>query len=360
MNVRYGMRRLVGLLRLLVIASAIAALPVRAADKASSCERSACMECVYFGTRAEGPGQGIQATQLDAATGQLGALRLVAEVSHATWLQVHPRLPVLYAVNEIGGADGVEAGIYSLAVDRDSGNLRLLNQSGSGGGGATHLYVDAFSSTLFVANYGSGSVAALPILSDGTLGAATSVQYSGSGPSPGQRGPHAHGVLLDPSRHFLLSADLGADRIFVYRFNPSSHQLTPNEPSAMLVAPGSGPRHMAFHPDGGLLVLITEFAAELQTYHWDPRRGRLQLLQTTSTVAPDFKGTPSAAEVAVSPDGRFVYASNRGEDTLLVYSLNARSGALSLVQRLSTRAPTQSTCSASIPPPACSAAHNRL
>jgi 6-phosphogluconolactonase len=312
----------------------MATLSVAAAQTARSCVREGCAsEWVYFGTRAEGAGQGVQAARFDPRSGQLELTGTVTPLTHASWLQAHPALPVLYAVSEVGSDDG--ASVYSLAVDRGSGQLRVLNNAGSGGGGAAHLDVDPRSGTLFVANYGSGSVAALPIQKDGSLGAATSVEnHSGSGPSPRQRKPHAHGVLLDPTGHFLLSADLGADRIFIDHFHPSAHQLTPNDPPATLVAPGSGPRHMAFHPNGRLLVLITELTAELKTYRWDARRGQLQLLQTVSTVAPDFRGNPSGAEVAISPNGRFVYASNRSEDTLLVYSLNPRSGQLVPVQRI--------------------------
>lgn len=330
------MRLIRRILRTMITVCGLAALPVLAAQNAVTCGRTNCAhELVYFGTRGEGVGQGIQAARFDVRTGQLEALGLMAEITRPTWLLVHPSLPVLYAVSETGNDGHSDASVYSLGMDLRSGQLRVLNSVSSAGGGATHLAVDANSGTLFVANYGSGSVAALPIQSDGTLGTATSVQtQSGSGPSPRQKGPHAHSVELDPTHRFLLSANLGADRIFIYHFDPRTRQLTPSDPAATVVAAGSGPRHTAFHPNGRLLILLTELTAELQTYSWDGRLGHLQLLHTVSTVAPDFKGDRSASDLAITRDGRFVYVVNRGEDTLLVYAIKPRSGDLALVQRL--------------------------
>jgi 6-phosphogluconolactonase len=333
------MRVIWQILGILSVACWFASVPVRAAQKSVACGRADCAhEWVYFGTRSEGAGQGIQAARLDVRTGQLESRGLMAEFARPTWLHMHPSLPVLYAVSELGNDGHSEASVYSMAVDAASGQLHVLNNVSSGGGGATHLAVDAHSGTLFVANYGSGSVAALSLLVDGRLGAVTSVQRdSGTGPSPRQQSPHAHSVELDPSHRYLISADLGADRIFIYHFDARTRQLAPADPPATIVAPGSGPRHTAFQPDGRLLLLVTELSADLQSYRWDARHGRLQLLHSVSTSSPDFKGERSASEVAISRDGRFVYVANRGEDTLLVYALQPVSGELALLQRLAAQ-----------------------
>jgi 6-phosphogluconolactonase len=291
-------------------------------------------ELVYFGTQASEAGQGIVAARFDAASGRLSSLGVVAEIVRPTWLVAHPRLPVLYSVSEVGD-DTHAASVFSLAVDRDTGALRTLNQTSSGGGGPAHLAVDAGAQTLYVANYGTGQVGSLPVRADGSLGAlAANLTHAGSGPSPRQTRPHAHAVVVDPSHRFLLAADLGADRIFIYRIDAATHGLSPAEPASTAVTAGAGPRHLAFHPNGRLAFLVTELSAQIHSYRWDARSGRLQHLQTLPTLAADFAGPRRAAEIAVSHDGRFVYVSNRGEDTIVSYAVEPRSGRLQERQRI--------------------------
>jgi 6-phosphogluconolactonase len=306
---------------------ALVAVVARAADDA---------ELVYFGTRGSGEGQGIYAARFDPKSGHLSALGRVAEIARPTWLVVHPKLPILYSVSETGNDGHSESAIFSLAVDRSTGALRVLNHMSSGGGGATHLAVDGASRTLFVAHYGTGQVSSLPIQPDGSLGAVVSNQtHSGSGPNPRQTSPHAHAVAVDPSRRFVLSADLGADRIFIYRLDAASHQLSPAEPAFEQVTPGSGPRHLAFHPNGRWVFVLTELSAEVLAYRWD--HGHLQLVQTATTLAPDFAGKKSGAEIALSRNGRYLYISNRGENAIVVYAVNARTGALHEEQRIGSQ-----------------------
>jgi 6-phosphogluconolactonase len=311
-------------------------------------ESSCASEWVYFGTQTLRPsegvagahytGYGIFGARFDLRTGHLTGLGSVAEIERPTWLLAHPSLPILYSVSELGNDGRSEASIFSLAVDAATGKLREVNKVGSGGGGATYMALDPASRTLFVANYGTGQVSALPIMVDGSLGAVAAVRRDyGFGPNPRQKSPHAHSVALDPSHHFVLVPDLGADRIFVYRFDPATRQLTQADRAYEPLPAGSGPRHLVFHPGGRFVILDTEFSAQIRTYRWDSHHGLLQLVQTLSTAAADYKGQNSAAEVAVSRDGRFVYVSNRGEDTVVVYSMNARTGMLTEMQRVSSQ-----------------------
>jgi len=312
-------------------------------DPASQC----ASEWVYFGTQTLRPpggvagapdtGYGIFGARFDAQTGHLTGLGPVAEIVRPTWLLAHPSLPILYSVTEIGNDASIEASVFSLAADTVTGKLHEVNKVDSGGDGATYLALDSTSRTLFVANYGTGQVSALPIMADGSLGAPASVRRDyGFGPNPRQKSPHAHSVALDPSHHFVLVPDLGADRIFVYRFDPATRQLTQADRAYEPLPAGSGPRHLVFHPGGRFVILDTEFSAEVRIYRWDARHGLLKLVQTLPTAAANYKGQNSAAEVAISRDGRFVYVSNRGEDTLVVYSMSPGTGMLSEVQRISS------------------------
>jgi 6-phosphogluconolactonase len=298
-------------------------------------------ELVYFGTRGSGPGQGIFAARLDARTGRLTPLGLVAEVDRPTWLAASPQTSFLYSVSEVANDGRSEPSVISFAVDRATGKLHPVNKVGSGGSEPTHLALDRQSQTLFVANYGDGRVSAIPIRPGGDLAPASSVQADiGSGPSPRQAGPHAHGVFLDPGRRYLLVSDLGADKIFLYRFDAAERKLTPADPPFEAAPAGSGPRHLAFHPNGSFVYLVTELTGQLLGYRWDQHRGRLQLLQTLSIVSPKFSGVSNPAEIVAAPDGRHLYVTNRGEDAIIVYSVDAKTGAVKETQRLASQGRT--------------------
>lgn len=294
---------------------------------------------VYFGTRSTDAGQGIVAARFDAKTGRLSPVGMVAELTKPAWLLAHPNLPVLYSVSETNS----ESRVFAFNRDPATGKLTLINSVASGGGGATHLTFDAAAKALFVAHYGTGHVSWLPTADDGRLGIPNSVQSDyGTGPNQQrQTSPHAHGVVVDPSGRYVLAADLGADRIFVYGFDPATRQLVPAAQPFATSSPGAGPRHMTFHPNGQFLFLITEMAAEVVSYRWDAKQARLQHIQTLSIDEPTFTGQKGAAHIAISRDGRFVYASNRGDANIIaVFAVNSKDGTMRLVQRISSQGKT--------------------
>jgi 6-phosphogluconolactonase len=287
---------------------------------------------VYIGSRGSGEQQGIYAATLDPETGHLTGLGLAASIKRPNWLAKGLIPGLLYSAADDGQGEG---SVVALSAD-GKGHLRETGRVGSGGGGPTHLALDPPSRTLFVANYGGGQLAALPIGPDGALAASASTQTDqGSGPSPRQKGPHAHEAVIDPSRHFVLVTDLGADRVFLYRFDAASRKLQPAEPAYEPLPPGSGPRHLVFYPGGKWAFLITELSAELKTYRWDGKKGELTLTGTVSTLAPDYQGKKSGAEIALSSDGRFLYLSNRGEDTIVVFAVDGKTGSVTEIQRVS-------------------------
>lgn len=284
------------------------------------------------------PPHGIYAARLDENTGRLTSLRLAIELERPTWLVASQNQNILYAVNEIGNDGKSHGAVLSLALDGDVGRLRLLNQVDSGGGGPTNLALDPAAPAVFVANYGSGTVGSFAIGSDGALGSAISVvQDHGTGPTPRQKGPHAHGVTVDPSGRYLLVPDLGADKVFIYRIDAATRQLSPSEPAYESLPPGSGPRHLVFHPNGKFAYLILEMAAEVRTYRWDGTAGRLQPLQTQSILPPGYSGKKAGGDIEVSGDGRFVYLTSRGENSIVVYAIDQQSGRLAEIQRVSAQ-----------------------
>jgi 6-phosphogluconolactonase len=297
------------------ICLAAAALSVDAADKDSG------SELVYIGTRgasaqdAPGTQHGIYAARLDLSSGHLTPLGLVADLNRATWFVHHPKLPVIYTVGLEGKDMNAESRLVSYEVNAADGKLRELNRVGSG-----------------------GSVSAVPVQADGKLGEVASLQKDyGTGPNRRQGFPQAHGLAIDGSHRYVISADFGADRLFVYHFNPRTRALSPADPAFEALPPGSGPRHIVFHPNGRFAFLATELSAELRSYGWNPATGKLQPVQTYSPFPADFTGDKSAGELALSRDGRFLYLSLRGDaDSVVVLAVDPRKGTLTEVQRTSS------------------------
>lgn len=292
---------------------------------------------VYIGTyTAKGKSQGIYRLELDTATGQLSTPVLAAPTVSPSFLAIHPNEKFLYSVGEISNYEGKrEGGVSAFAIDPATGDLKLLNQQGSGGAGPCHLRVDASGSDVLVANYGGGSCGVLPIEADGRLRPMSSrVQHTGSSVNPRrQKEPHAHSINLAPDNKFAFVADLGLDKVLVYRFDATHGQLTPNEPPAANVAPGAGPRHFAFHPNGRWAYVINELALTLTAFRYNAAAGTLTEEQTISTVPEGVQGEKfSTAEVVVHPSGRFVYGSNRGHNSIAVFSVDPSNGRLSLVE----------------------------
>jgi len=244
----------------------------------------------------------------------------------------HPRLPIVYFNEQSGGDGKAQGGVQALAVDAASGRVTKLSDVRAGGGGTTLLWLDGPSSTLLAANYSSGSLATLPVAADGTLATISSlVSFVGSGPNTTrQQSPHPHDVSLDPTGHWALVTDLGADRIWVLPFDRQTGRLHVH------VAPGAGPRHMAWHPQGRWLYVVDELTARIDTYGWDSAKGELRLQQSLALDTPGFAGTPSASEVVMSADGRFVYVGNRGEHSLVALRADAKTGQLTQIQQIAS------------------------
>jgi len=313
------------------------------ADDAPASAAGSCL--VYVGTYTGEKSQGIYAYRLDLATGNCTPLGLVAELKNPSFLAVHPNRKFLYAVSEISDpAQGSTGGVTALALDAASGKLTPLNAQSSQGAGPCHLVVDQSGRSVLVANYGGGSVASLPVGEDGKLSAAASkIQHAGNSVNPDrQKEPHAHSINVSPDNRFAVAADLGLDKLLVYKFDPATSTLVTNDPPSAAVAPGSGPRHAAFHPNGKLLYVINEILCTLTTFAYDAQRGVLTELQTLSTLpsADPLKPGYSTAEVQVHPSGKFVYGSNRGHDSITVFAVDPEKGTLTYVDNHATRGKT--------------------
>ena len=295
---------------------------------------------VYIGTYTSGASEGIYVTHLDLATGRLEGVELAAQTANPSFLAFHPRRPLLYAVGEMGNFQGEKTGAVSaFSMDRATGKLTLLNQQSSRGAGPCHVTVDRAGRNVLVANYGGGSIACLPIGEDGRLGEATSsIQHAGSSVHPmRQKEPHAHSINVDAAGQFAFAADLGLDKVMIYRLDAAEGKLTPNDPPWAELPPGSGPRHFAFHPAGRYAYAINELNSTLTAFEYDAPRGALTAVQTVTTLPEDFTGQNTTAEVQVHPSGRFLYGSNRGHDSIVCFSIDAQTGELTYVAHESTQ-----------------------
>jgi 6-phosphogluconolactonase len=230
---------------------------------------------------------------------------------------------------------GTPGGVSAFTVDRKSGALGFQNYIESKGRGPSYVSVDGTGKFVLDANYGGGNVEVLSLEKDGSLGRQVSfVQHTGSSVHPQrQNKPYAHWIRTDPTNRFALAADLGTDQIVVYRFDATTGQLTPNDPPSAKVNPGSGPRHLAFHPNGQWLYAVQEISNEVLAFHWDSAKGTLAQFQAVKTLADGFNDASTAAEIVVRPDGRFVYVTNRGEDSIVVYAVGS-GGELTFSQRV--------------------------
>lgn len=291
---------------------------------------------VYLGTytRGDSTSKGIYLSHLNLATGELSAPKLAGEVKNPSFLAIHPSGKFLYAVGELASFEGKKTGAVSaLAIDPKTGLLALLNQQPSEGVGPCHVAVDHTGRCALVANYGSGSVASLSVGADGRLApAASAIQHEGASVNPKrQTGPHAHSINVDPANRFAFSPDLGADKVFIYRLDPAAATLTANQPAAACVAPGSGPRHFAFHPNGRNAYVINELTSTITTFDYDAAAGALKAIQDVSTLPAGYTEPSFCAEVQVHPSGRFVYGSNRGHNSIAIFTVDAATGKLALV-----------------------------
>ncbi len=301
---------------------------------------------LYIGTYAEAEAASIYLYQMDNATGKLEYQDSFKAGANPSFLALSPNSNYLYAVNELDTFQGQPGGAVSaFAIDSSSGKLTFLNQQPSHGGAPCHLTTDQQGRFLFVANYLSGTLAVYPIETDGRLATASDVvqhpfdklrAQSGKGVNAErQEGPHAHFVSFTPDNRFVLSCDLGIDQVLVYRFDSANGKLISH--STAPLAPGAGPRHLAFHPAGQFAYVINELDSTLTVFEYAAETGTLTKLQTLSTLPEGYTGFNSCAEVAVHPTGRYVYGSNRGHDSLVIYAVNEATGKLTLMSHEPTR-----------------------
>jgi len=272
---------------------------------------------LYIGTytNTDAHSHGIYSTVFDPETGKLGEMTPAAETVNPSFVARHPSRPILYAVNE-----EQQGSVSSFAID-STGELKFLGKSSTGGADPCHLIVDRTGKWLLVANYSGGNIAVMPIRPDGEAGEARVIPFSGSGPNPRQKASHPH-EILELAGSLILVSDLGADRIVRYRLHPENGTLAPADPPEIRLPPGSGPRHMAVTPDGGRLYVLSELANTVTVFV------RGSIIQTVSLLESQSEARNTAAEIAIHPGGRYVYASVRGADNIVVFAIDPGTGTL--------------------------------
>ena len=294
---------------------------------------SAAEPLVFISAFASGDKAGIHAFSFDSKSGTLQPLHRTTEIQNPFFLAVSPDQRFLYAINaeKFGGAD--DEFVTAYALDGRTGQLKRLNQQSARGTASCYLDVDATGKTVVVANYASGSVASLPVKEDGSLGEAASfIQHSGSSMDPQrQKGPNAHSIVVSPDNRFALAADLGIDKILIYQLDAAKAKLTPNEAQPFVkMQPGSGPRHITFHPNGRHVYVINELANTVSCFDYAAASGTLTERQTISTLPTGFTGKSYTADLKITPDGKFLYGTNRGHDSIASYRIG-EDGCLTLL-----------------------------
>jgi 6-phosphogluconolactonase len=292
---------------------------------------------VYFGTYTGNGSQGIYVANFDGSTGQLTSPTLATQTAQPSFLAITPDHKFLYAINELDEFQGQPVGAVSaFSIDSASGKLTLLNQVSSRGGGPAHITLDQTGRYILVANYGGGSVAVFARNSDGSIGELTSfVRHVGSSVNPQrQEGPHAHCIAMSPDNRFAVVADLGIDQLLEYPFDEKHGTL--GEARIVHTDPGVGPRHLVFSENGKFLYVVNELASTVTVYSYDHRDGFMKSLQSITTLPANFKGGNTSAEIALHPNGKFLYASNRGDDSITVFAVHGRKGTLTPIETVST------------------------
>lgn len=302
---------------------------------------------VYVGTYTQpeahvlGKGQGIYLYRMDPASGVLTFDSMMTGPVNPSFLAIDPRRRFLYAVSEAMTLDGQPGGaIYAYAIHPKTRRLAYINRQPSQGAAPCYLSVEPTCRWVLAANYAGGTVAVFPIEEDGRLGLATSVvQHTGSSVNPErQEAPHPHSIVPDPAGRFVFAADLGLDKIMIYRLDETRGTLTPNEPPWVAVQAGAGPRHFVFHPQGRYAYLLNELDATLTAFAYHAARGALTPVQTVDTLADTGHGL--CADVHVAPSGRFIYTSHRGHDSLTIFAIDPESGRLTYLGHESTQGKT--------------------
>jgi 6-phosphogluconolactonase len=290
---------------------------------------------VYYGTLNNGDGQGLSVGHFDSDTGALTKPALAMQTESPSWFVISRDGKYLYSTNHTPG------NVSAFAIDAKTGVLKALNTVPCGAG-ASYVSLDQTGHYLLAANGNGGSVAVFALQPDGSLGTRTGFdQHTGSGPNAARQAtPYAHCIIADPTNRFLLCADLGTDKIYLYKFDATNGHIAANDPAFVTVTPGYGPRHLAFHPNGKIVYLLCEMGSAIVTYQWDAAKGALTQIQSLSTLSADFKGENDAAEIIVRADGKYLYATNRGRDSIAVFAIDATTFKLTPIQDISTQGKT--------------------
>lgn len=323
MNLRVATVFSAAMLRLLLLLLMLASTVARSAEP-----------LVFISAFASGDKAAIHSFAFDSQQGKLKPLKRTTDLQNPFFLAIAPGKKHLYAIDtaKFGGPENGFVAAY--AFEGRGGELKRLNKASTHGTASCYLSVDATNKTVLVANYSSGNVAALPVKSDGSVGEAASfIQHEGSSANPErQKGPNAHSTVISPDNRFVLAADLGIDKIMIYRLEASKAALKPNEAQPYVKQkPGSGPRHITFHPNGEFVYVINELANTVTVFDYGTEKGTLAEKQTISTLPADFTGKSYTADVKITPDGKFLFGTNRGHDSIASYRI-ADDGTLTLLK----------------------------
>lgn len=288
---------------------------------------------VYIGTYTKDGSEGIYVYELNMQTGSLEHRSTATGIENPTYLALDSQHRFLYAIHEVANFKGAAGGAVSVfAVEPLTGKLTHINEQALSGAGTCHVSVDQKDQHVLVANYSGGSLSVLPILADGQLGEPTdTIQLEGSGSTPRQDRPHAHCIITDAANRFVFAADLGTDKLLVYRLDHDAGKLVAHDPPGVTVQSGAGPRHFVFHPNGRYAYLINELDNTIIAMSYDADRGALQIIQTMTSLPDDFDDTSYCSAIRISPSGKFLYGSNRGHDSIVICAIDQSTGMLSLI-----------------------------
>lgn len=314
----------------------VSVLTVAAAFNVASMVSHGQDSTVLFGTHNSGAGKGFSASYFDTKTGVLSQPKFVVEAPAPAYFVLTSSQTRLYTCNSNGF-------VSAYSVSERGRNLVLLNKVPSMGGDPSYISLDKTERYIFVANYQGGNIVAWSLRADGSIGEQTAfVEHTGVGKDPKRQAhAYAHSIIVDPTNRFVLTADLGLDKLFVYQFDVKTGSLTPNNPPFAVVSPGLGARHVVFHPNGRWVYLDNEMGSKVVLFHWKSAEGSLQQIQMASMLSDDFHGATAAAELKVSLDGRFLYGTNRYEGDgqngdIVVFAINQKSGLLKAIQHISS------------------------
>jgi 6-phosphogluconolactonase len=316
-----------------------------AAAQTKPMEKDAPVEpFVYVGTYTQKGSKGIYVYRLKTRNLEvsqnitLDPLGLAAETTNPSFLEVDHKRRLMFAVNEVDAFNGKPTGAVSAFKMEPDGKLTLINQVSSGGKGPCHLVLDRDGKHLLIANYGGGSVSVIPVAEDGKLSEPSDVkQHEGNSVNPQrQEGPHAHCVTMSPDNAYAYVCDLGLDKVIIYKFDARAGKLAPSDPAFMQTKPGAGPRHMTLRPDGKFAYVLNELDSTVSACEVDPKTGALKELQTISTLPGYYDGPNTAAEIQMHPSGKWVYTSNRGNETIILFSIDGEKGTLTWVEEQNT------------------------